>query len=243
MNVVICDDDKTYLEQMKECVERWCNQNKHNESVMIHSFQSSEDLYEAYENGFSIDMLFLDIQIPSELSGMEVAKLIFRKNEYVPMAFITNYSEYACEGYQVTALRYILKPIQQKDVDECLDIAWNRWLMSQSESVMIQMKKQALRLPVRDILYIESIRHYVRIEVAGMDYIEVRARLSDYLALLPSGMFAQCHKGFLVNIMYVRRIMPNQVVLAGGRIIPLGRTFSASFLDAFSHFYQGRGEP
>lgn len=242
MNVVICDDEQICLEQMKECIELWCSQNHHSESVMIHCFRSSEDLFEAYEDGFVIDMLFLDIQIPSELSGMEVAKLIFKSNEYIPMAFITNYSEYACEGYQVNALRYILKPFQQKDVDECLDIAWNRWLMSQSENIVIQMKKKAICLPVRDILYIESIRHYVRIETVGIDPIEVRAKISDYLTILPSGMFAQCHKGFLVNILYVRKIMPNQVVLAGGKTIPLGRTFSASFLDAFSHFYQGKGE-
>lgn len=242
MNVVICDDERSCIDQVKRCVETWSMQYHHTDAVMIHSFQSSEDLYEQYEKGLSIDMLFLDIQIPSEMSGMDVAKLIHEQNEYIPIAFITNYSEYACDGYYVNALRYIIKPIQQKVIDECLDIAWNRWVLAQSESISIQMGKQAILLPIRDIIWVEASAHFIKIEAVGIAPLEVRAKLSDYYSMLPHGMFAQCHRGFIVNIKYVRRIQPNQITLAGGKVIPVGRKYAAGFFELFNQYNQGRWE-
>ena len=242
MNVLICDDERSCVEQIKQCIVTWSAKRHHTEAVMIHSFLSSEDLYEQYEKGLPIDMLFLDIQIPSEMSGMDVAKLIHEQNEYIPIAFITNYSEYACDGYYVNALRYIIKPIQQNVIDECLDIAWNRWVLAQSESISIHMGKQAIILPIRDIILIEARAHFIKIEAVGITPLEVRAKLSDYISRLPHGMFAQCHRGFIVNIKYVRRIQPNQITLAGGKTVPVGRKYASSFFESFTQYNQGRWE-
>lgn len=240
MNVVICDDDQGYLQSIKEKVENWAAEKVVSQAIVIHTFLSSEDLLDAWESGLEIDMLFLDVQIPHELSGMEVAKQIFEKNEYVPIAFITNYAEYACEGYQVNALRYLVKPVQQTDMDECMNIAWHRWNLSLSESIRVKTPTCTMALPVKDILMIESIGHQLRIHTIHDGITEFRARLSDYAEMLPDGLFAQCHKSYIVNIMYVRRIEPSSLTLATRDIVPIGRKYAQGFFSLFNAYHQGR---
>lgn len=242
MNVVICDDEQIYLQSIKAKVEAWAVPKAVEHSIIIQTFSSSEDLLDAWEHGLTIDMLFLDVQIPNELSGMEIAKQIFEKNEYIPIAFITNYAEYACDGYHVNALRYLVKPVQQQDIDECMNIAWNRWNLSLSESIRIKTSTCTMALPVKDILMIESIGHQLRIHTINDGITEIRARLSDYAKLLPAGLFAQCHKSYIVNIMYVRRIEPSSLTLSTREIIPIGRKYTQGFFSLFNSYHQGRAQ-
>lgn len=240
MNIVICDDEALCRRQVEECVTAWAKAHGRESAVSVHTYPSSEDLLEHWEGGLPIDMLLLDIEIPSELSGMEVAKRIHEKNEYVPMAFITNYAEYALDGYTVNALRYLLKPVTPAAISECLDIAWSRWMLAQSDSVSIQAGRQTLLVPARNIILIEAQGHTLRIETAGGEPIETRAKLGDYLSMLPKGMFGQCHKGFIVNVQYVRRIEPGKITLAGGKPVPVGRKYAGQFFDLFNRYNQGR---
>lgn len=241
MNVVICDDERISVQSIKEKVEKWAAEKAADRAIVIRTFLSSEDLLDAWESGMTIDMLFLDVQIPHELSGMEVARQIFGKNEYVPIAFITNYAEYACEGYHVNALRYIVKPAYQTDIDECMNISWNRWNLSISESIRVKTAACTLALPVKDILMVESAGHQLRIHTINDESIEIRARLSDYAKILPEGLFAQCHKSYLVNVMYVRRIEPSSLTLATREVVPIGRKYTQEFVSLFNSYHQGRG--
>lgn len=240
MNIVICDDESVYRKSIIEKIQNWARNNYRDEMITVRSFSSSEELLDAWEKGMRIDMLFLDIQIPHELSGMEIAKRINSIDEYIPIVFVTNYIEYACEGYLVNALRYVMKPIEQGKINECMDIAWNRWQLLQAESLRIESGKQIIIMPIKNIVMIESFGHILRIYSTTIsNEIEVRARLKEYVQKLPKGMFSQCHKSYVVNIMFVRKIRSNEVTLASGKSIPLGRKFAMDFLAAFNNYYQG----
>lgn len=240
MNVVICDDERTYRESIAEKVTLWAKEHQNDAAVMIYHFSSSEDLLKEWENGLQIDMLFLDIQIPCELDGLKTAKTIFYKNENIPIAFITNYAEYACEGYSVNALRYILKPIRQEAINDCMKIAWNRWELAQSESLRIVIGKQIEYVPLRQLVMIESLAHRLLFTTTSKRCIEAYGSFHQYASDLPAGLFGQCHKGYIVNVMYVRRIQPNSLLLSNGTTIPIGRKYASSFFQLFNQYHQGR---
>lgn len=239
MNIVICDDEQIYLQSIRSKIQDWSNEHHVSNAVIIRAFRSSEDLLEAWETGLHIDMLFLDIQIPGELSGMDVAKEIYRIDNSVPIAFITNYSEYACDGYSVNALRYIMKPFRPTAISECLDIAWNRWRLMQTEGVKIKTGKQTFVLSYKDIISFEARGHYVTVTLANSPVIEYRTPFNTILNILPSGLFGQCHRSYIINIMYVRRIQPNSLLLSDNREIPIGSKYSDKFFDLFESYYQG----
>lgn len=241
MNVIICDDEQIYRDSIEDKVRVWAKAHQHDAAVMIYSFASSEDLLEEWEHGLHFDILFMDIQIPYEIDGLKTAKIIFEQNENIPIAFITNYAEYACEGYLVNALRYILKPIRQQAIDDCMNIAWNRWFLAQSDSVRIETGKQVELIPVQQILFVESFAHRLLFTTVSGQHIDARGSISQLVMTLPKGLLGQCHKSYLVNVMYVRKLQTDSLTLSNGSNIPIGRKYASAFYQLFNQYHQGRG--
>lgn len=240
MQIVFCDDESNYLSTIQQAITRWASETGHTDCVFTQVFQSSEDLLEAWENGMSIDLLFLDIQIPGELSGMEVAKIIHGKDEYIPIVFITNYSEYAYEGYSVNALRYLRKPILYNDLVICLEITWRQWVNNQDQFLSLSTANQSIHVPVRSIIYAESIAHTIRI--ASSDEIrtyEIRCSLEYLEKSLPNSCFVRCHKSYIVSLRHIRKYKKGVITVSSGIEIPVGRKFIHSFTSQFRLYYQG----
>ena len=78
MNVIVCDDTDFYVSVLKDHIKHWSVSRQHQNATITHCFSSSEDLLYAWQSGLTIDVLFLDIQIPGEMSGMDLAKAIRR---------------------------------------------------------------------------------------------------------------------------------------------------------------------
>ena len=240
MQIVLCDDESVYLHTVEQQILSWGKKNNRNDSLTIKLFQSSEDLLEAWTNGMDIDILFVDIQIPGELSGMELAREIHEKDEYVPIVFITNYAEYAYEGYCVNALRYLRKPMLQKDIDVCMDIAWRQWINHQSTFVSLVTASQSIHVPIHAIIYAEIIAHKLRIVAADeIGEYEIRSTLDRLEEKLPADEFVRCHKSFLVSLRYIRKYKSGAVTISSGLEIPVGRKYIRSFADKFRLYYQG----
>lgn len=238
MNVVLCDDESLFLTSIEQKVRAWAEKNGRTGSVMIHAYASSEDLLDAWQHGLQIDALFLDIQIPGEMSGLALAKEIHQVNEYIPIVFITSYGEYAEEGYTVNALRYLRKPISEQAIAECMDIFWRRWKLQHSDSLVMDLPTQLLRLPVKTILYIEVQGHYCMIRTSDNEEgYRFRHPLDAIRKKLTSQLFVQCHRSFLVNLMYVRHISNSYVTMADGTVIPLGKNYQQQLVQQFRNLY------
>ena len=119
LKVIICDDEKLYRSSIRQKIEYWALGRCREKEVFVSEFHSSEDMLESLEAGGDCQLLFLDIEIPGEMNGMKAAKKIYSHNPYLPIVFVTNYSNYACEGYEVNALRYRVKPVMQAAIDQC----------------------------------------------------------------------------------------------------------------------------
>lgn len=239
MNIIICDDDSCYQAAISDAVARWSAARCLNSAVVTRCFSSTEDLWEARRNGLAVDVAFLDIEIPGELSGLEIAKLMREADSQIAIVFVTNYSEYACDGYSVNALRYFMKPISDAQLFECLDIAYRQWDYAQESSIFIDVRKQKIVLPYKQLLYVEARAHYLVIYRTHQKPIEIRCRISDILEKLPDKLFIQCHRGFVVNMLYVRNVSRTALTLAGARQIPVGSKYMESVFEKLKQYYQG----
>ena len=238
MHVFICDDEEICLRALENCITRWAEEHSRRPSVTVRQFRSSEDMLDVMEHGPYPDMLFMDIQIPGEMNGIQAAQQVFSKNEHIPIVFLTNYIEFACDGYKVNALRYLLKPVTQADIDECMDIAWRRWLLLRETAIVLESHSNVLSLPAETILYIEAVRHdlkFFTVDQAGEHTI--RYTFKQLKKQLTSGLLVQCHRSFIVNVRYVRGFQNGTITLSTGKQIPIGRNFSQQFVDAFKRYY------
>ena len=224
MRIVVLDDENLYRKSIIAMVNRWAQDHKHEECVSVSEFRSSEDLLEAWNNGFRIDLMFLDIIIPNEIDGIQLAKAIVEKDANVQIVYITNYSDYALSGYEVNALRYLIKPVTQNKINNCLDIAWNKWMLSEDTFIRAQGNGTAFVFAAQELTYAESLGHRIVLHFSDTrDGTEINESMNAFLAKLPKQLFVRCHRGFVVNIRYVRKIKAESLSLASGTEIPVGR--------------------
>lgn len=240
MNIVLCDDEPVYLETLRNAVSAWAQSRSAEHAVNILTYRSSEELLEQCEAGLEIHLLFMDIQFWHEEDGMQAVRRIHLHDPNLPVVFITNYGEYVYEGYTVNALRYLRKPAAQADIDECLDIVWHRYSLSQHNAILFQTQAETLRLQPDTILSAEALGHMTRIRTTDESgEYSIRMRFGEIMKLLPAGMFAQCHRSYIVNLLYVRRFTHRDILLSNGDLIPISRTYMPSFIQLFRSYYQG----
>ena len=240
MRILICDDEKQYSEAIEAAISRWARQRS--VSVLhIDTYTSSEDMLDSLRNKVVYDIAFLDIQFPGEMNGLQAARELRSLNEQMIIVFISNYEEYAVDGYKVNALRFFYKPVLDDQVFECMDIAYRQWRLLMDTYLLVENKQQIYRIPYRSILYIESQAHYISIHSVHEDQngITVRKKLAEIMNALPVEMFVQCHRSFLVNLIFVQKITGKQIVLTDGTEIPMSPRNKDDVLTRFKYFFQG----
>lgn len=170
--IAICDDEEKQRAYIKSLVEGWLRQTFHH--TKIQEYVSSEQfLFEqAYDR---TQILFLDIEM-EKMDGIALAREIRKHNRQLQIIFVTGYMEYIQEGYNVEALHYLLKPVSQEKIDSVLDRAVER-LKTADAVLLVESGGEVLRLPLKEIRFIESNRNYNIIH-ADNDY-EVRGTLSE----------------------------------------------------------------
>ncbi len=242
MNIVLCDDEKLFLSSVRQKIELWAQKSGHLNSIIFHSFSSSEDLLDAWEHGMQVDALFLDIQIPGEISGLAAAREIRNTNEYLPIVFITGYGQYAEEGYSVNALRFLHKPVTDEAIYACMNLIWRQWTLLNGDCIVLDLPTQILRLPVHSVLYAEVSGHTCFLQTSDREEPYQFRQTMQYLRnKLSSDLFIQCHRSYIINMMYVRHITGRSIMMADGEEIQIGRKYQASFMSAFRWLYLKEG--
>ena len=237
MQIVICEDDAAYCEEIEQPVTSWTEMTHHD--VRCLPFASTEELLEQWENGLKIDLLFLDIQIPGEIDGMALARKIRETNLSMTIVFVTNYTSYVYEGYTVNALRFLRKPVQKEDVFDCLEIAYRQHAVLKQESIAINARNGQFVVHFDEIVYIEACLHYLRLHLSHTDsWPEVRMKLTEFIPQLPTQLFVQCHRGLVVNVMHIRKYTSKEVTLSSGAILPISPTYLKALKAAFDQYYQ-----
>lgn len=160
--------------------------------------------------------------------------------ESVQIVFVTGYPDFIAEGYDVSALHYLMKPVSEAKLFEVLDKAAARLQKTgQAPALLVQTPEATERVPLGDILYIESFAHYVAIQTVSRR-IEARANIGE-LEKSAGGGFARCHRSYIVGLRHVSRITRAEVVLDGGGAIPLSRRLYTKVNLAFIAYHKEGG--
>ena len=117
LKISLCDDEPHQISQMKTLLHEWSTNN--NTEIETHEYSSAEQFLFDYETN-ACDLLLLDIEMTG-LNGMELAKSLRAKGDLLPIVFITGFSEYMSDGYDVEALHYLLKPVKKEKLFEVLN--------------------------------------------------------------------------------------------------------------------------
>ena len=240
MRIVVCEDELIYQTAITDAIQRWQNTTGHRD-VELKVYSSSEDILDRLDRDAKIDLLFIDIQIPGEMNGVELARKIREKHLDMTIVFCTNYSEYVFEGYTVHALRFLKKPVLQEDIDFCCSYVYDRLALQSDQTLTVTSAGKRYALRHMEILCIEAKLHspLISATVSG-EPLRISAKFSDIQRSLPENLFVQCHRSYLINIAHVRMLTRTECILSNGASIPISRTYAASVEQAFDRYHQGR---
>jgi len=231
--VAIVDDSAKDAEFVQGILNSWSNQRR--ADIRGELFSSAESFLFRYAEDKSWDILLLDIEMGA-MDGVSLAKKIRQDNEAVQIVFITGFADYISEGYDVSALHYLMKPVKQDKLFAVLDRAVAA--MRKTERViLLPVGGEMLRLPVGQVQYVEAFSHAVAI-VTGTDTIQVKMPISEIEKMLGDG-FIRSHRSYLVGLKHVARLSKTEVILDNGKTLPLSRSAVAPVHKAFISYYTG----
>ncbi|MDR1328418.1 MAG: LytTR family DNA-binding domain-containing protein [Oscillospiraceae bacterium] len=180
-------------------------------------------------------ILLLDIQMP-DMDGMTLAKRLREAGDKTQIVFITGFADWILEGYEVDALHYLLKPVDERKLFEVLDKALVR-VAEEGRSIQLTADGAATRVPVGEIMYAEAFSHYVEIHTKSGG-IRVKMTLGALEEQLGEGFF-RCHRSYIAGLKYVRSVSRTSVILENEVTLPLSRKLYDAANEAFIQYNWG----
>lgn len=228
IKIAICEDEKVHQELITKNLQKLFNELSLDYEVYL--FNSGEQLLENYPE--DIDIFLLDIQM-NELSGMDIARKIreIDKNT-VEIIFTTSLIEYVQEGYEVRAYRYLLKPIEFKDIKKHITACIEEIHMKKDKYLVISNKYDNYKIKIDTILYIEVQNKDITIHTLDSDY-KVKMSMNKIEKELKEYSFFRCHKSFLININFVENVKQYIAILENGQEVPVSRYKFKQFKTVF----------
>ena len=230
MRIAVCDDEELFRIEFKTILDKVLVNSEYD----IDTFSGGSSLYEAFlKNPF--DLVFLDIEMPG-IDGITLAKRLRAVSENVQIVFLTSHIEYALEGYEVNALRYLVKPVDMNKLSEVLKYIQDK--KNNSRQIMIKQEGEDIVIDLSDIIYMESMDKNVRIVTSKSEYI-TRYNISDYEEELKNSGFLRIHRGYLISLSKVKKIVKNDVVMDGDISLPVRRSNAKALKEALYSYVEG----
>ena len=214
--VAIVDDSTTDAEFVKGILNNWAAQRQAN--IQAEVFLSAEAFLFQYAEDKEWDILLLDIEMGA-MDGVTMAKRVRQDNEAVQIVFITGYSDYIAEGYEVAALHYLMKPVNREKLLTVLDRAMEK-RKQEERCLNLEAYGEMVRIPFYEIRYLDVHQNYVTVH-AKADYT-VKRTLGDFEKELDD-RFHRVGRGMILNLKYIQRVTKTEVRLSDGTVFPLPR--------------------
>lgn len=179
------------------------------------------------------EFLFLKIKLENK-NGIDLGIQIKEEFPNLHIILTSAFKEYLEDGYKTKADRFFVKPIQEslfKTEMKNLLLSYN-----QEEPVFYDSKVSNVRIPYKNIMYIENIDRYTYIDLNNHKILKTKYKMYEWLELLKNLYFAQSYKSILINLNYVNEIKKKDVVLEDGFLLPLSKHIHKSFEQKWVDF-------
>lgn len=223
MRIAICDDNSYDLTRLERLLADCAPQ------IRVDSFSTAMELYQSARET-KYDACILDIEMESP-NGYEIALELAREEAHPVILFLTNSASYAIRGYGL-ALRYLLKPLTTEDLLEALDAVQRE---IQGNRLMLELDGGVYVWNLHDIRYAEVHNHHTTVYTTTGNY-SFRAPLKELMSQLPERWFSMPHQSYLVGLLHVRSVTPQDVLLIDDTRLPVSRRRQQDFVHSFHRF-------
>jgi DNA-binding LytR/AlgR family response regulator len=185
-----------------------------------------------------VNLIFLDIMMPG-MNGIEFARTIPR---HTLVIFVTAFAEFAVDSYEVEAVDYLVKPIDEKRFRKAVEkaAAYHTLLTTQDknatggvtgEYIFVRAERQFVKVNFADIAFVEALKDYVIIQAAGHRVI-TRMNLKAIHEQLPADMFLRVNKSYIINTRHIASFNNNSIMVGTHEIL-IGDSYRKPFFEDF----------
>lgn len=244
INVILVDDEENALKSLALKIERFYP-NLH----VVKMFQNPAEALTFINNNHQPDILFLDVEMPV-LSGFDVLAEI--ENPNFEIIFVTAYNDYAIEAFQHCAIGYVLKPIDnhelntaihnaEKNIEQKNNLNKNNALLERlieksaiANKLIVPTSKGLSFISFDKILHIEGFDGYTKIHLTDTKIIVSSYNIGKYEKLIDDNFF-KCHKSHIINLQKITTFEKEGfIILEDEKRIPVSKTKRKEFIDLFS---------
>lgn len=235
MKIAICDDEMHFIDSLCPLLEQWAKER--GIKLTLYRFTNGDDLIAAHQSK-CMDLIFLDIIMPL-LSGIDAAREFRNTNQNVPIVFLTSSKEFAVDSYEVKALNYLIKPVDQTKLFLTLD----DFLKTFSLPKTFFTAKTAdgfCRIVIAEVDYLEAQNKQVLVHLSDDRTIVIRELFSKCAEVFsPENGFCCCHRSYIVNLSNVEQFSKTEVTTIYNAVIPISRNNYAEFKETyFNHMFE-----
>lgn len=237
MKCLVVDDEPLAIQLLQNYIQRV------DSLVLARSCNNAVEALACLQHR-QIDLLFLDIQMP-KITGIELLKSL----SYKPKVILTTaYRDYAVEAFDLDVVDYLLKPISFERFLRAVSKALGSQLSSPAADpdhqllhsfnesyIYLREEKEMVKVLLKDIIYIESLRDYVRVKTIQGQIITYN-KIGYLEKKLPEHKFIRVHRSYIVALEKVTTFTPALVKLENAISLPIGRNYKNATVKALNRF-------
>lgn len=228
--IAVCDDDAAFAADLERQISRAMERRA--QPFRLTVFPDPAALLQSIESGRKYDLLFLDIVFARSEQGIRFAGYLRDRRYGAAVVFMSANRDYAADSYDVPALHYLVKPVDQARLETALD----RFLdQAQPVSLRFSSPRGTFCVFLPDILYFEIYSHEIVIHKTDGTSETCLGTLKELENHLPPLTFVRPHRSYLVNMDHIVKIVRYQIQLSSGDDIPVSKKLyqqvQAAFID------------
>lgn len=231
LNFVLIEDDKKMLNDLSHFLESIFMQHDFDAEIGLETDNVSELL--SYINNNKVDVLILDIDLDSELSGLEIAEKVRSTNKDCYIIFETAHLEYGLMAYRYKTFDFISKPITRQRLEDSMIRLFDDALGTAKKFIRLDNKNTII--DEKEIKYIKKDGMKLIFHTSARDY-EVYSSFSKIQNSLPNN-FVRCHKSFIANLDNITKVEPlNNIIHFKDAYCDIGPKYKNSFMEVFKNY-------
>lgn len=228
INAIAIDDEPLAL----KIIQSLCDKS---ESIKLKKTFTQPNEALKYLRKFPTDLIFCDIHMPA-MTGINLVRALQQNTMVI---FTTAFSEYAAVSYELNAIDYLLKPINQKRFNQALTKAQefldyiSKKELAADQNIFVRADFSLVKIPLADIQYIEGQADYLKVYIKDRKSVIARMPMKDMMEKLPAADFIRVHRSFILPFNKIEAVRGTTIFI-GDKEFPIGRTYTEDFFDRYS---------